>query len=810
MRIFFKICLVSTFILGSIIQSVATPLACDDKILNLPKINGFMTLIIDVENNKLYAELPADGGYEFLYVSTLTSGFGSRDIGGDRGTFDTRDIYGFQGGRLVAFQRIGRQMILVERNTAYYSPSASLGAYDDAGLSFPNSLLGNFRISCERDQKVIADITSLFLLDGGHIPEILKDQGKYKIDTELSLIDLAHAHSSSVGNSIEVDSIFSFSTDDAADDKVISRLAANARRVLVRERTSLIQLPQTKFQGRTFDIRSGFFDQTYFDPRRLPKQSMRQSFIVRHALTKKNPEEPLSEPDAPIVFYVDPSMPSELQTLAMEGVTWWNSAFEAAGFKNAIQAKVASPDFDLFDAGVNAILWVPRETRGYSFSGVITDPRTGQVLKAMVRIDAMRLGADRLLLDALSDPYVERPDLASRDEALRQRFRLLVAHEVGHTLGLRHQFIASSQGMSSVMEYLFPNFALDTSGAVSFHDLFPVELGTWDKSAIFYGYHPLQPGEEADALRSLIEGTEAKGAYWITDQDTADAHPWAQRWDRGTDPVAEMTKVLDIRRAALARFSKYAIPQDEPLASLQDALAPIYLLHQFELKAVAAMLGGYTYRYSLRDGEGPRPVSPSQQREALQTLLRTIDVETLWPGHRILDLMSPRPPAYAASSESFGGETGPIFDAFRPIEDATTLTMEEVLKPSRAARLAQAKAHDISAPDLDEVLGEIVNHTWNAPAQEGNLGAVQRTIALTVLRAIIATATNKGAPAEVRGACWAEVENIEKLINSGQLSSWKDANAYAKYAIAAAKGKADSFEFSERKPPVLDPMGDPQ
>jgi hypothetical protein len=219
----------------------------------------------------------------------------------------------------------------------------------------------------------------------------------------------------------------------------------DARRILVRERTSLIELPQTKFQGRVFDIRSGFFDQTYFDPRRLPEQSIRQSFIVRHALTKKNPEESLSEPDTPIVFYIDPFMPSELQTLAMEGVSWWNTAFEAAGFKNAIQAKVASPDFDLFDAGVNAILWVPRETRGFSFSGVITDPRTGQVLKAMVRIDAMRLGADRLLFDALADPYVERPDLAVRDESLRQRFRLLVAHEMGHTLGLRHQFIPAAK-----------------------------------------------------------------------------------------------------------------------------------------------------------------------------------------------------------------------------------------------------------------------------------------------------------------------------------------------------------------------------
>jgi hypothetical protein len=206
----------------------------------------------------------------------------------------------------------------------------------------------------------------------------------------------------------------------------------------------------------------------------------------------------------------------------------------------------------------------------------------------------MRIQADQLLLDSLTDPYVEHSDLTARDEALRQRFKLLVAHEIGHTLGLRHQYIASAQDMSSVMDYPVPNLQLDAGGAVVLRDVFPQGIGAWNKAAIFYGYHQFPADEEAYGLRSLIEGTEAKGAYWITDEDTGDAHPLAQKWDSGHDPVIELGKVLAIRRAALGRFSKYAIASDQPLSVLQDALVPLYLLHQFEVMAVACLAVTFT------------------------------------------------------------------------------------------------------------------------------------------------------------------------------------------------------------------------
>jgi hypothetical protein len=266
--------------------------------------------------------------------------------------------------------------------------------------------------------------------------------------------------------------------------------------------------------------------------------------------------------------------------------------------------------------------------------------------------------------------------------------------------------------------------------------------------------------------------------------------------------------VLVIRRAALDRFSRGVIPRDQPLALLQDALAPLFFLHQFEMKAVAAMLGGYTYRYAMRDEDPPTPIPAARQHQALEALLTTLDPAMLWPGDGVITLMTPWPPSYAASPESLTGDTGLIFDALRPVEDAAALTMSEILQPERAARLAQAKVHDPNALTLDDVLARVVAYTWEAQQQQGALGAAQRAIAHAVLKSLVQTAALKTAPLAVRGACWVALEQLSDWLRTHPTTpDWVDAQAFATHAIAAAAGAEAIPPTTNRHAPVLDPMG---
>jgi hypothetical protein len=268
--------------------------------------------------------------------------------------------------------------------------------------------------------------------------------------------------------------------------------------------------------------------------------------------------------------------------------------------------------------------------------------------------------------------------------------------------------------------------------------------------------------------------------------------------------------VMMIRRAALDRFSRAVIPPDQPLAVLQDALAPVFFLHQFQIKPVAAMLGGYTYRYAMRDGEQPQAIPGARERQALEALLTTLDPAQLWPGDRTLGLMSPWPPTYVASPESLSGDTGRIFDALRPVEDAAALTMAEILQPERAARLAQAKAHDPNALTLDEVLGRVVEYTWQAERQQAALGAAQRAVALAVLRSIVQTAELKTAPMLVRGACWAVLDRLSDWLRTHPATpDWVDATSFATHLIASTAGSGSGGvpSATRRHAPVLEPFG---
>jgi hypothetical protein len=776
---------------------------------DMTRLEGALTLFRRENDGALFFKIPESGTVDLLYQASLASGFGQRLVTNDGTQTGTSLDRGYLGpSRLVTFRPIGGKVLLIERNTNYFTPTAEFGSEHDTGYSFPDSVVASFEIKAREGDSLVLDATGFFKRDDIGVSGALRasKQGSFVLDEQRSAVNSFSATSSELG--LDVEAILTFTTTDGKpENDLLTDVAANRNAVLVREHHSFFKLDDlgsSRYQARPFDLSAGYFDNTFYDPFQPLSEAVRRSYIVRHSLTRKDPAALVGDPEKPIVFYIDPSVPTELRQVVVDGVLWWAPAFEKAGFHNALQVRDLPNGLNPLSVGLNVIIWIPRTTRGWSYGSDVVDPRTGQILKAIVRLDGMRLRADRLLFDALTAPYGDQPDLDKRDAALNQRLKLLVAHEVGHAFGLRHQYIGSAQGNSSVMDYPFPNITVDSEGKPHLLDVFPTSVGPWDTFMIRYGYQSFPPGKEAIEVQKLTKEVEGQGYYWMTDEDAGDADPFVQKWDFGGDPIAQLNAVLSIRKAALLRFSTAVIPRDEPLAGLREALVPIYLLHQYAVRSVAAMLGGFTYQYSMRDGVLPKPIVPKRQRQALRALLLTLDPNTLNLGRDIARLMAPHPPTYPASRESFQGSTGAIFDTSSPIENASRITLQEILKPSRTARLTQSSSWDNSAPGLREVLNAIVDYTWKEPKQDGDLGITQRTIAVAVVQSLLLTSSGSGSAPAVRGTCWLVLDELEKWMKANPPDvAWQDAYAFVSHSL---KEDPSKFSSSQTPIPLLDPM----
>jgi Met-zincin len=416
----------------------------------------------------------------------------------------------------------------------------------------------------------------------------------------------------------------------------------------------------------------------------------------------------------------------------IEGASWWEQAFEAAGFRNAFQVKVLPPDVDPMDIRYNVIQWVHRFTRGWSYGNAITDPRTGEILKGQVTLGSLRYRQDYLIFSSLLAPFGPSSEpLAEVNAAVYARLRQLAAHETGHTLGLAHNYIASTHDRASVMDYPHPMIDLHPDGSPGLGNAYATGIGSWDKVAIRYGYSQFRSGvTEKAALDKIIMDAAHEGNIFITDADSrplGSAHPKSHLWDNGSDAVAELQRLLKIRRAAIDRFGENNVRAGQPMSYLDETLVPLYFLHRYQTEATAKVLGGLNYTYVLRgDGQAVTAIVPAdEQRRALGMLLKTVDPETLTIPERILKLLPPHPPGYDRTRESFPSETGLTFDPVAAAQAAANLTGSLLFDPARDARLVEYHVRDSANPGLTELLDGVAKATWFAPSPAGLPGAVK-------------------------------------------------------------------------------------
>jgi hypothetical protein len=761
----------------------------------MQRIDGFMPLYWSERDGKMWLEIPRLNE-EVLYYVSLPAGVGHNDIGLNRGDLGPRYV--------VKFERVGPKVLMVQPNYNFRATTESASerkAVDDA---FAQSVIHGFTVAAETGGRVLVDATDFFLRDAHDVIGTLRrtNQGTFRVDAARSAFYMERTKGFPQNTEVEVTLTF---TSDAPGGLVRS-VTPTADAVTVREHHSFVELP-TGYTPREADSRAGFFGISYMDYAVPIGEPMVKRYIARHRLEKQDPAAPVSDAVEPIIYYLDPGTPEPVRSALIEGGRWWNQAFEAAGYRNAFRVEVLPDSADPMDIRYNVIQWVHRSTRGWSYGSSVSDPRTAEILKGHVTLGSLRVRQDYLLAEGLLSPYATGGEVPPELEAMAlARLRQLSAHEIGHTIGIAHNYISSTQGeggRASVMDYPHPVAMLTSDGRIDVSNAYDQKIGDWDKLAVAYGYQDFPAGVSEDAaLDSILADGARRGLTFLSDQDArpvGSAHPETHLWDNGVNAVQELNRMLEVRAVALERFGERTLRTGRPLATMEEVLVPLYLHHRYQTEAAVKSVGGVFYNYAMRnDGANEyRRVPASDQRASLDAVLRTVQPATLKLPRTVLDVLPPRPYGIGGSQELFDRYTGLVFDAVAPASSAADMSLSLLLDPQRAARLVQQKALDSSLPGLEDVLETTTRAVMGPRTSDTYEREIARAVQRVYANRLMSLAADAPMP-QVRALANYE---LMRLVENESMGGSDTAQTAHRFALAA-----DIARFLERP---LEPISTP-
>ncbi|MYM83521.1 DUF5117 domain-containing protein [Duganella sp. FT50W] len=684
----------------------------------------------------------------FLLVSSLPYALGSNDVGLDRAQSGEM--------RMVHFEKHGGKLFLVQENTAYVANSADRDERAAVRESFSNSVLWSGDILASDNQRHVVDFSSFLLADRHGIAARLAgaNQGGYAVDLSRSAVLAAEAKA--FPDNVELESLLTFAGPGQGD--FVRQVGADPASLSMRQRISMVRLPKLEsaggWQPRVYHPYSGGFDTSYFDFATPLASSIDVHWQVRHKLEKTDPAAAVSTVRKPIVYYVDRGAPEPVRSALIEGASWWASAFEKAGFKDAYRVELLPEGVDAQDIRYNVITWVHRATRGWSYGNALTDPRTGQILRGAVTLGSQRVRQDILIAEALLAPYgrnapADRAKLA--EQMALARLRQLAAHEVGHTLGFAHNFAASRMGNGSVMDYPHPILKLNAQGEVDLSNAYGVGFGPWDDYIVNYIYGDFGHGaQEAAALATLRAGARAAGLLYSSDQDArapGASHPDGVLWDFGPDTLKTWDQLGAVRQRALQTFSADVLPDARQIGELEARLVPVYLLQRYQGEAVARLIGGgefdYTSAGDVKAGiakAGVRVTPAAVQRQAISRLTDALRAEYLALPPNVLDVLTPPGVGYERNREYFLTRMDSVADALSITEAGAAQTLGFLLDAGRLNRLAWQHARDAQQPGVPELLSQLLDKTWRRaaiPASVTGGEAVQLSANWVVLDSVL-------------------------------------------------------------------------
>ncbi len=777
----------------------------EEKTKGLKKFEGFINFYWDESSGKTWLEIDKTDT-EILYVTSLPAGLGSNDIGLDRGLLGAE--------RIVKFSKVGRKILLVQPNYDYRAISNDAAERRTVEQSFAQSTLWGFTVEAETGNRYLVDATDFLMRDAMQVTNRLRSgqQGNYLLDKSRSAMYLPRTKNFPLNTEFETS--ITFVNNDGNTGNFVQSVTPSAEAITLRMHHSFVQLPDNDYQPRLFDPRSSYIPVSFFDYSTPVAEPIEKRFIMRHRLKKKDPAAAVSEAVEPIIYYLDNGTPEPIRSALLEGGRWWNQAFEAAGYKDAFLVKILPEDADPMDVRYNVINWVHRSTRGWSYGASVTDPRTGEIIKGHVTLGSLRVRQDYLIAAGLLAPFEN--GVPADDKMLKmalERLKQLSAHEIGHTIGLQHNYAASVSNRASVMDYPHPLVRINAARQIDLSDAYDNKIGDWDKVAIAYGYQDFPAGtNEAVALNKILDDAAKKGLQFISDQDArapGGLHPQAHLWDNGSNAIDELKEVNKVRAKALAQFGEKNIRPGMPMATLEEALVPVYLFHRYQVEAVTKLAGGMHYNYALR-GDGQvvtKPLPKTEQVRALNAIVECLDPKFLELPERIAQLIPPRPSGFGGSRELFRKRTGLSFDALSPAETAADLPLSFLFNAQRLSRMIQFETQ-YGGLGVAEMVNTLIAKTWKAPRLTGMQKLIQLQTEQILLTYLLSASVNDNNSFAVKAVLQKNISDLKLFIETQNKTTTDDLyKGHLLLALERMKDPAAAKPTIHREIPPGAPIG---